>query len=86
MIFSEKYNENLKPFYLMWASQLASQIGSSMSSFAMTLYILEQSGSAMLSGLLSISFYIPFSLASFFSGVFADRYPKKRTIQICARC
>ncbi len=83
MIFSEKYNENLKPFYLMWASQLASQIGSSMSSFAMTLYILERSGSAMLSGLLSISFYIPFSLASFFSGVFADRYPKKRTIQIC---
>ncbi|MBF0578763.1 MFS transporter [Erysipelotrichaceae bacterium RD49] len=83
MVINRKTKNELSSFYLFWSSQLVSQIGSSMSSFALTLYILEQTGSAFLSALLSISFYIPYSLASMISGVFADRFSKKALIQIC---
>ncbi len=83
MNFNHKNKNGLNSFYLFWFSQLTSQIGSSMSSFAMTLYILDQTGSAFLSALLSISFYIPYSLTSMVSGVFADRFLKKNLIQVC---
>ncbi|MFR6488774.1 MAG: MFS transporter [Clostridium sp.] len=73
----------LHVFLLLWSTQACSQLGSSMTSFALIIWSLQQSESAMVSAMLSICSYTPYVLFGLFAGSLCDRWDKKKTILIC---
>ncbi len=68
----------LHVFLLLWSTQACSQLGSSMTSFALIIWSLQQSESAMVSAMLSICSYTPYVLFGLFAGSLCDRWDKKK--------
>ncbi|MDE6518450.1 MAG: MFS transporter [Acetatifactor sp.] len=62
---------------ILWLSQCVSQLGSSMTSFALILWAYEQSRSALSVSLMSFCDYVPYILVSMFVGAFVDGHSKK---------
>lgn len=75
--------KDLKTFIILWSTQSLSQLGSAMTSFALTLWVYEKTGSALQTALLSISFYAPYVLTSIFAGALSDRWNKKKVMLVC---
>lgn len=75
--------ENFKKYIVLWLSQSVSQLGSSMTSFALVLWAYEQSRSALSVSLMSFCNYVPYILVSMFVGAFVDRH-RKKTIMLVA--
>lgn len=73
----------LKTFLILWATQSLSQLGSAMTSFALTLWLYQKTGSALQTALLSICSYAPYVLLSIFAGTLSDRWDKKKTMLCC---
>ncbi len=71
-------DNGFKKFIILWLSQGVSQLGSSMTAFALVLWAYERSGSAFLVSILSFCNYVPYIIISMFVGVFVDRHGKKR--------
>ena len=65
---------------LFLASQAVTLLGSSIVQFAIIWYVTLETSSGGWVALLSAAAYIPQFLISFFAGVWADRYPRKRLI------
>lgn len=65
---------------LFLTSQGITLFGSSVVQFAIVWYVALQTSSGMWVSLLTVAAYVPQFLISFFSGVWADRYPRKRLI------
>ena len=80
-----KKNEiyQLKDFLILWSTQSISQLGSSITSFALTLWLYEQTGSSLSTATLTICSYIPYVLMSIFAGALTDRFSKKKTMLCC---
>lgn len=76
----DKFNKisKLKTFFVLWSTQSLSQLGSAMTSFALTLWLYQQTGSALQTALLSICSYAPYVLMSIFAGALSDRWDKKK--------
>lgn len=74
--------ENFKRYIVLWISQSISQLGSSMTGFALTLWAYEQSRSALSVSLMSFCNYVPYILVSLFVGTFIDRHSKKAVMLI----
>ena len=77
------YNKDLKVFYILWSTQGLSQLGSSITAFALTLWLYEKTGSALNTAALTICTYVPYILMSIFAGALSDRFDKKRTMLVC---
>ena len=75
--------KQLKTFLLFWSTQALSQLGSSMTSFALTIWLYEETGSALKSSLLMICSYAPYVVISIFAGALSDKWNKKKTMLIC---
>lgn len=75
--------KDLKTFILLWSTQSLSQLGSSMTSFALSIWIYEKTGSALQSAGLLISNYLPYVVVSIFAGALSDKWNKKKTMLIC---
>lgn len=75
--------KELHVFLVLWSTQACSQLGSSMTSFALVIWSLQQSGSAMVSAMLSICSYTPYVVFGLFAGSLCDRWDKKKTMLIC---
>jgi len=73
----------LKVFYILWSTQGLSQLGSTMTSFALTLWLYQQTGSALQTAWLSICSYVPYVLMSMFAGALSDKWDKKKTMLVC---
>lgn len=73
----------LKDFYILWSTQGLSQLGSTMTNFALTLWLYQVTGSALQTALLSVCSYTPYVLMSIFAGVFSDKWNKKKTMLVC---
>ena len=73
----------LKTFLILWATQSLSQLGSAMTSFALTLWLYQKTGSALQTALLSICSYAPYVVLSIFAGALSDRWDKKKTMLAC---
>lgn len=73
----------LKAFYILWSTQGLSQLGSAMTSFALTLWLYQETGSALQTALLSICSYSPYVLMSIFAGALSDKWNKKRIMLLC---
>ncbi len=75
--------KELKTFIFLWSTQSLSQLGSAMTSFALTLWLYEKTGSALQTALLSICTYAPYVLVSIWAGALSDRWDKKKVMLIC---
>ncbi|MDO5424084.1 MAG: MFS transporter [Eubacteriales bacterium] len=75
--------KELRIFFILWGTQALSQLGSSMTSFALTLWLYQKTGSALETALLSICSYTPYVLMSIFAGALSDRWDKKKVMLVC---
>lgn len=75
--------KQLKTFFILWVTQSLSALGSAMTTFALTLRLYEQTGSALKTALLSVCSYAPYIIMSIFAGALSDRWNKKATMLIC---
>lgn len=80
-----KKNEisELKDFLILWSTQSISQLGSSITGFALTLWLYEKTGSSLGTAALTICSYAPYVLMSIFAGALTDRFDKKKTMLCC---
>lgn len=74
--------KNLRTFYIMAITQVISVIGSQMSMFALGIWIFADTGNT--TPLLLVAFFqtLPGMLAGSLTGVFADRWDRRRTIML----
>lgn len=79
----KKYNNRLKDFLILWSTQSLSQMGSSLTGYALTLWLYEQTGSALSTAALTICSYAPYVLMSIFAGALTDRFDKKKLMLLC---
>lgn len=73
----------LKDFLILWSTQSVSQLGSSITAFALTLWLYEKTGSSLSTAALTICSYAPYVLMSIFAGALTDRFDKKKTMIVC---
>lgn len=73
----------LKDFLILWSTQSVSQLGSSITAFALTLWLYEKTGSSLETAALTICSYTPYVLTSIFAGALTDRFNKKKTMLGC---
>ena len=73
----------LKDFLILWSTQSVSQLGSSITAFALTLWLYEKTGSSLSTASLTICSYAPYVLMSIFAGALTDRCSKKKTMLGC---
>lgn len=73
----------LTDFYIFWSTQGLSQLGSAMTNFALTLWLYQETGSALQTALLLICSYAPYVILSIFAGTLSDKWDKKRTMLVC---
>ena len=80
-----KKNElfELRDFLILWSTQSISQLGSSITAFALTLWLYEKTGSSLSTAALTICSYAPYVLMSIFAGALTDRFDKKKTMLGC---
>lgn len=71
-------SNNFRMFVLFWATQSVSQMGSAMSSYALTIWAYSKTHTAMSVSLLTFCYYVPYVTASLFAGPMVDRNGKKR--------
>lgn len=77
-----KYSD-LRNFYILWSTQGLSQLGSSITAFALSLWLYENTGSALSTAALTICSYTPYVIMSIFAGALTDRFDKKKTMLVC---
>ena len=73
----------LRDFLILWSTQSVSQLGSSITAFALTLWLYEKTGSSLSTAALTICSYAPYVLMSIFAGALTDRFNKKKTMLGC---
>lgn len=73
----------LRDFLILWSTQSISQLGSSITTFALTLWLYEKTGSSLSTASLTICSYTPYVLMSIFAGALTDRFDKKKTMLGC---
>ncbi len=84
MKFNKKHELfELKDFLILWSTQSISQLGSSITGFALTLWLYEATGSSLSTAVLAICSYAPYVLMSIFAGALTDRFDKKKTMLGC---
>ncbi len=82
-IFKKSELLELRNFLMLWSTQSISQLGSSITAFALTLWLYEKTGSSLSTAALTICSYAPYVLMSIFAGALTDRFDKKKTMLGC---
>lgn len=75
--------KELKSFIILWLTQSFSQLGSSMTNFALVIWLYQDSGSALTTALLAVCSYAPYVIMSIFAGAVSDRWNKKAVMLVC---
>lgn len=79
----KNFFRDLKTFLILWITQTFSQLGSSMTNFALIIWSYQFEGSALTTALLSVCSYTPYIIMSMFAGVISDKWNKKITMLVC---
>ncbi|MDE6110712.1 MAG: MFS transporter, partial [Eubacterium sp.] len=74
--------KELKCFLILWSTQALSQLGSSMTNYALIVWSYTAKGSALTTALLSVFSYVPYVIMSIFAGSLSDKWNKKITMLI----
>ena len=69
-------------FTLVWTGQILSVLTTQMTSFALTIWVFRETGSATALGLMQVFWVTPFLLISPFAGVMVDRYNRKLMMMV----
>lgn len=77
-----KQIKELKPFLILWSTQSLSKLGSAMTGFALTVWLYEETGSALKMALASVCSYGPYVLMSVFAGALSDKWDKRKTLLV----
>lgn len=72
----------MKGFIVVWLGQIVSVLASGMTQFALTLWIYDQTKSAMAFAGMQVAFILPFLLMSPVAGVWVDRYNRKLMMMV----
>ena len=72
----------MKGFALVWVGQIVSVLASGMTTFAMTIYMYQQTHSATAMAFVQVAYITPFLLMSPIAGVMVDRYNRKLMMMI----
>lgn len=75
-------DKNFKKYIVLWFSQMISQLGSAMTSFALILWVYTINQSALTVSLMSFCNYVPYIIVSLFAGTFVDRHSKKKIMLV----
>jgi len=78
----EKKTAGMKAFIVIWLGQLISVLASSMTGFALSIWMYQQTESATAMGLVQVCFITPFLIMSPFAGVMVDRYNRKLMMMV----
>ena len=78
-----KTNKNLRSYIILWLTQSLSTLGSSMTGYALVLWLYQGSGSALKAALLTVCSYAPYVVMSIFAGAVSDRLDKRKTMLVC---
>ena len=73
----------LRDFYILWSTQSLSQLGSTITAFALTLWLYDTTGSSLSTAALRICTYTPYILMSIFAGAITDKIDKKKAMLFC---
>lgn len=77
--------DKFKNYIIFWLSQSVSQLGSSMTSFALIIWAYKQTNSAMSVSLMTFFSYLPYIIVSVFAGAYIDTH-KKKSIMLVSDC
>ena len=69
-------------FSLVWIGQIVSVLASGMTTFAMTIYMYQQTKSATAMAFVQVAYITPFLIMSPIAGVMVDRYNRKLMMMI----
>src|SRR5512142_2147820 len=69
-------------FSLVWVGQIISVLASGMTTFAMTIYMYQQTHSATAMAFVQVAYITPFLLMSPVAGVMVDRYNRKLMMMV----
>ncbi len=78
----KRFFSEMRSFLILWFGQLISQLGSTMTSFALLIWAYRQQGTVTSVALLTVCSYLPAALISLFAGPLIDRLPKKPVMLI----
>lgn len=78
--------KELKYFFVLWSTQALSQLGSSMTNYALIVWSYTDKGSALTTALLSVCSYAPYVIMSIFAGSLSDKWNKKVTMLVSDTC
>src|SRR5512142_432832 len=67
---------------IVWLGQIISVLASGMTTFAMTIYMYQQTHSATAMGLVQVAYITPFLIMSPIAGVMVDRYDRKLMMMV----
>lgn len=73
---------SFKSYLFFWSGQLVSVFGSSVVSFVLIWWLVDETGSPVVLSIGTVSYFVPYVLGSLISGVVADRYNRKKVIFI----
>lgn len=80
MVNSDKHNGSKTNFIIYFFSRLISDFGSSIFSFALSLYVLDITGSAALFTIIVGFSYLPKAIVNIAAGVYVDKHDKKKLV------
>ena len=69
--------KNMRTFFIIWSGQLVSMIGSGITSFALGVWIFEQTGKETQFAMIALFSLIPFIILSPIAGSIVDRYNRR---------
>jgi len=67
---------NYRKFLLLWGGEFVSSIGGGLTSFGLSVYVFQKTGSAASTALVALLAFLPVLLLSPLAGVLADRYDR----------
>ncbi len=73
----------LRGFFMLWGSQTVSSLGTSMTNFALVIWVYNQTGNASSLTWMTICLFLPTILFRFIAGTMTDRWNKKRIMLFC---
>ena len=69
-------------FTVVWLGQIVSVLATSMTGFAQSIWVFQETGSVTALGLVQVFFIVPFLVLSPIAGVMVDRYNRKAMMMI----
>lgn len=75
-------SRGMRTFVIIWVGQIASMLGSAMTTFALTIWAFEETGRATDLALISFFYMAPLLVTAPFIGVLVDRYNRKLMMMI----